>query len=220
MSGLASLRLALLVLLLTAPVPAFAATVIGSVTRVQGDCSGTVEGATRTLAEGDPVHLDEAVATAEGGRLAITFDDGTVLTLGAKATVTIDRFVYVPRSQGNAFHASIVGAFRFVSGSLGKTPASTVGVTTPVATVAVRGTDFWGGPIDGLYGVFLTEGAVAVAAGGRETLLDAPGEGMTIAPPRPPLRGAAESAARPVAGAVTVWPADRVSRALASVAFN
>jgi hypothetical protein len=28
-----------------------------------------------------------------------------------------------------------------------------IGVTTPVAALAVRGTEFWAGPIDGQYGV-------------------------------------------------------------------
>lgn len=216
------LRAAAVLLLLFLPLPAFAATVIGSVTRVKGDCQGTSEGTVRALAAGAPVHLDEVVATGDGARLALTFEDGTVLTLGEKAKVTIDRFVYRPRGLGNVFRATTIGAFRFVSGSLGKTAASSVEVTTPVATIAVRGTDFWGGPIDGVYGVFLSEGAVTVSSGGRDTVLDAPGEGVTISPlPRP--RGTAEeggSGGGPVAGDVTVWPQDRVARAIATVTFD
>jgi len=216
---MAILRAAAIALILLLPLPALSATVIGAVTRVKGACEGTSEGTVRVLSAGAPVHLDEVVATGDGARLALTFEDGTVLTLGEKARVTIDRFVYRPRGLGNVFRATAIGAFRFVSGNLGKTAASAVEVTTPVATIAIRGTDFWGGPIDGAYGVFLAEGAVTVSSGGRDTVLDAPGEGVTIVV-RPRLRGAAPGTGGAVAGAVTVWPQDRVARAIATVAFD
>ena len=211
-------RAAAVLLLLLLPLPALAATVIGAVTRIKGDCQGTSEGTVRALAAGAPVHLDEVVQTGDGARLALTFEDGTVLTLGEKARVTIDRFVYRPRGLGNAFRATTIGAFRFVSGNLGKTAASSVEVTTPVATIAIRGTDFWGGPIDGVYGVFLSEGAVTVSAGGRDTVRDARGVGVTMAA-EPRRRGTAEGGGA-VAGDVTVWPADRVARAIATVTFD
>ena len=211
-------RLAVVALLLAAASSGEAATVIGAVGRLQGGCEGVSEGATRTLAAGAPVHLDETVSTGAGARRELTFEDGTVLTLGEKARVTVDRFVYRPRATGNAFRATTIGAFRFVSGQLHKTAGSTAEVATPVATIAIRGTDFWGGPIDGQYGVFLTEGAVSVRSGGRETVLNGPGQGVTLSV-APRLRGGAAGAA-PVAGPVTVWPQARVDRAFAAVTFN
>jgi hypothetical protein len=67
---------------------------------------------------------------------------------------------------------NLVGAFRFVSGQLTKLASSDVSVTTPVAIVGIRGTEFWGGPIDDqALGVFLLEGAVSVSNAAGEQIL-------------------------------------------------
>jgi len=84
-----------------------------------------------------------------------------------------------------------------------------VAVTTPVATVGIRGTEFWGGPIDDqILGVFLIDGAVTVTNALGEQVLDTPGQGTNISTPD----------AAP--GAVTIWPADKVARAVATVTFQ
>jgi len=82
-------------------------------------------------------------------------------------------------------------------------------VTTPVAAVGIRGTEFWGGPIDDqALGVFLIEGAVSVSNAAGQQILSLPGQGTNIAAP-----GAAP-------GPVTIWPPDKVNRALATVTFR
>src|SRR5262249_1028041 len=99
--------------------------------------------------------------------------------------------------------------FRFLSGQLSKLARSDVSVTTPVATIGVRGTEFWGGPIDDqALGVFLIEGAVRVSnAAGVQSL----------SPPRPGTQFAWPGAApRPI----TFWPQDKVNRAIATVTFQ
>jgi hypothetical protein len=97
------------------------------------------------------------------------------------------------------------GAMRFTSGRLGH---RSLRVVTPVATIGIRGTDFWVGQIDGVYGVLLLSGAVEVSNDGGTVSLDEPLQGTTIfsqtvAPDRP-----------------GVWPGDRRARALAGVTFN
>ena len=81
--------------------PAVAATPVGAVSRVQGACSGTVEGTTRTLTADVPVHLAEEIVTGDGARLAVALDDGTVLTLGENARLVIDTFVYDPEGANS-----------------------------------------------------------------------------------------------------------------------
>jgi hypothetical protein len=103
----------------------------------------------------------------------------------------------------------VAGAFRFVSGRLSKLAKSDVSVTTPVANIGIRGTDFWGGPIDDqALGVFLITGAVSVSNAAGTQILNRPGQGTNVAAP-----GAAP-------GPVTFWPAGKVNRALAAVTFR
>jgi hypothetical protein len=206
---------------LLAPAAAHAATAVGAVSRIDGPCTGVSEGKTRTLADKMLIHLDESVSTGTGARLEITFEDGTKFTLGEKAKVTIDTFVYRPSGKGNRLRFSAAGPFRFISGKLSKTAGATASVVTPVATIGIRGTNFWGGPIDGQFGVFLFEGAVAVATTAGETVLDTPGEGVNLIV-TPPLRGRpAGSTTQSVRrGAVTMWSNAKIDRALATVTFQ
>lgn len=182
---------------------------IGAVSRLQGVATWLSGADAQSLAEGAPVFTNQEVSTGEASRLELTFDDGTKLTLGEKAKMVLDSFVYSPAQGTGTMKLAVVGAFRFVSGQVTKQPNTQVAVTTPVATVGIRGTEFWGGPIDDqALGVFLIEGAVTVTNAAGEAVLDAPGQGTNIAAP-----GAAP-------GPVTIWPQDKVDRAIAAVTFQ
>jgi hypothetical protein len=155
------------------------------------------------------VYQQQIVSTGDASRLEITFADGTQLTLGENAEMTLDAFVYNPAEGTGKLKLGVVGAFRFVSGQVTKLASSDVTVTTPVATVGIRGTEFWGGPIDDqALGVFLIDGAVSVTNTAGEQILDEAGEGTNIGAP-----GVAP-------GPVTLWPQDKVDRAIATVTFQ
>jgi hypothetical protein len=149
------------------------------------------------------------LSTGEAARLEVTFADNTRLTLGEKAKLTLDRYVFNSAAGTGTIRFGVVGAFRFLSGQVSKLATSDVSVTTSVATVGIRGTEFWAGPIDNqALGVFLIEGAVSVSNAAGEQILSRPGQGTNIATP-----GAAP-------GPVTFWPQDKVNRALAAVTFQ
>jgi hypothetical protein len=196
-------------LLSLAAQPASAAEAIGSVSRIQGASSAIVDGASAPLDLGASVFLNQEVSTGEAARLELTFSDGTLLTLGEKAKMILDTFVYNPAEGTGKMKLAVVGAFRFVSGQVTKQPNQQVAVTTPVATVGIRGTEFWGGPIDDqALGVFLIDGEVTVTNAAGEQTLDTPGQGTNIGTPD----------AAP--GPVTIWPQAKVDRALATVEFQ
>ena len=182
---------------------------IGTVSRIQGEASGTHGGATRALTLNVPVMLKETVTTGTAARLEVTFKDNTRLTLGENAKLTLDRYVFNPAAGRGTIRFRVVGALRFLSGQVSKLVRSDVSVTTPIAAIVIRGTEFWGGPIDDqALGVFLIEGAVSVSNAAGERILSQPGQGTNIATP-----GAAP-------GPVTFWPPDKVNRAIATVRFQ
>ena len=182
---------------------------IGTVSRIQGDASGTNSGTTRALGLNASVYRNEVVTTASAARLEITFKDNTRLTLGAMAKLTLDRYIFDPVAGRRTIKVAVVGAFRFLSGQMSKLARSDVNVTTPVATIGIRGTEFWGGPIDDqALGVFLVEGTVRVSNAAGARILNRPGQGTNVATP-----GTAP-------GPVTVWPQDKVNRAIATVTFQ
>jgi len=152
--------------------------VIGNATQLKPEAGARLEGKPRALAVGAEVHRDEQVWTATGGRLDIQFADGSSITLGENARVVLDAFV-MPEgtSTGSQVVRSITGALRFVGGAVDKSGATKI--VTPIATMTVRGTEFFAGPIDGTYGVFVFDGEVDVATSAGSVALKK-GEGTTL----------------------------------------
>jgi hypothetical protein len=184
-------------------------TTIGSVTRIQGEATWMSGHTPEALVTGAPVFSNQKVSTGDTARLELTFLDGTQLTIGERASMTLDTFVYDPAKGNGELGMTVKGAFRFVSGKISKQPNTQVAVTTPVATIGIRGTDFWGGPIDGqVLGVYLIDGAVTVTNANGEQLLDAPGEGTNVTEPGSPP------------SPVVIWPQDKIDRAIATVTFQ
>jgi FecR protein len=177
--------------------------IIGTISDVENDAQIVSASGSTTAAVGLAVHMKDQLRTGTNGRLQVTFQDHTVLTLGEDANIVIDRYVFDPdRGMGAAVLQATQGAFRFAAGQLKDMRNKMITVSTPVAEIGVRGTEFWGGPIDDQYGVLLIEGEVTVRNQGGTIRLSNPGEGTEIRSrfesPRPP----------------TKWAPDRVTRAL------
>ena len=152
---------------------------------------------------------EKIAASSCSGRLGSAGSSANPIARDQNAAMTLDTFVYDPDKAKGQLKLDVKGAFRFLAGAVAKQPDAQVAVATPIATVGVRGTEFWGGPIDEqALGVFLIEGSVTVTNAAGEVILDTAGQGTNIGTP-----GAAP-------GAVTIWPQDKVERALATVAFQ
>ena len=186
---------------------AAAETVIGSVIRSEGPCVGVSDGSSESLTGGMAVRLMETVTTGAAGRLEIAFQDGTHLTVGEKAEIVVDDFAFDPKG-GSRFHAMITGPFRYLSGKLAAGANRQASITTPFADIGVRGTDFWGGTLNGVSGVVVFEGVVSVTTAAGSVVLSAPGEGTNVsARDAPPT-------------AVTQWSDERIATAIASVTLH
>lgn len=182
---------------------------IGVVDKVENEAK-IVAGDNATAAIiGTPVRMRDELRTGAEGRLKITFRDETVLTLGEKASVIIDRYVYDPdKDIGETVLQATKGAFRFATGRIKAMKQHKIAVSTPVADIGVRGTEFWGGPIEGQYGVLLLGGKVTVSNQAGSVTLSAPGQGTDIPSPLD------------APGAVKPWGTDKIARAVASVALH
>lgn len=103
-----------------------------------------VRGETRTQPQvGESVLESDRIETGNPGGAAITFNDGTVITLGANSSVALDAVRYEPVGQtGSLVLQMLQGTLRMITGILGKTQPDEVKVKTPTAVIGVRGTDF------------------------------------------------------------------------------
>lgn len=171
-------------LLLLSALPASAsADKIGTVLRVQGTPTAVLNGKTRKLVTGAAVNRDETVTGGAKSRIKIEFTDKSTVVLGEEAKLVIDELVFSPQRKRQAFKF-LTGAFRFTSGAIAQANSANVSLTTPVATIGIRGTDLIGGyffagmpPGQTHYGVLLVSGAVSVETPHGGIVLDEPGEG-------------------------------------------
>ncbi len=118
----------------------------------------------REAAVQEDILLQDKVLTKKQSALQILLLDESVFTVGENCEMIIDRFVYDPQKDSGEMTGRVLkGAFRFMSGKIGKANPSAANITTPSATIGIRGTFF-----EGVVG----EDAVRLA---RELGLDASG---------------------------------------------
>ena len=89
-----------------------------------------------------PVEMNDTIVTARA-KAKLTFEDNTTVNITEQSKLVIDDFVYDPKKGSGKLAVKVVlGTARYASGQIAKTNPQQVAVSTPTATVAVRGTDF------------------------------------------------------------------------------
>lgn len=139
-TGFSLLRAALLgttALILVGPTTASAR--VGVTSATDGDPLGKPPAeAERVLRIGIDVQANEVITTSSNDRAHLVFLDGTSLTVGPNAQLTIDKFVYDPNTKtGELVVNASKGVLRLVGGKISKTTPITI--TTPASTIGIRG---------------------------------------------------------------------------------
>jgi len=207
----------LLALLLAAPfllallaAPASAQTLAppaGTVARIQGAAVAVRSALPRALAVGDAIQVGDVLSTGADARLEITMQDDSVFVLGAETAFVVTDYTF-GQGKGGATFRVIKGAFLATSGKIAQLADNAMTVQTEIATIGIRGTTVWGGPIDGQTGVVLIDGrAVTVETAAGRVDLTAVGAGTGF------VGEGAPAAASP-------WAAEKIARARATVTFR
>lgn len=115
---------------------------VGHVVGLLGTIVAVHDGQERTLAQGDEIYAGEVLRTSEGSHVEIRFDDGSVLSQGENAELTIDSFVYDPQdsASSNMVLDLAQGTFRMVTGEIAASNPEGVTMVSPLATIGIRGT--------------------------------------------------------------------------------
>ena len=145
------------------------------------------------------IALADLIQTGKASQLQLLLLDRSTFSIGANATLRIDRFVYDP-ARGRSSGASVTrGAFRFMSGQPNR--ANNATISSPVATIGIRGT-----VLEGIVG----EGASVIAKGEIRAVKDAKADKRTATlvvlrgPGARTEAGAEVGAASVTSGGVTV----------------
>lgn len=162
------------------------AAVAGRVLSASGVAAVESSGGSRRVAEsGNKVFSGETLVTGADGRMQVKFVDHGLISLRPETRFRIDEFEFDPAvGRGRSFFGLVKGGFRAITGTIGKKSPDDYRITTPVATLGVRGTDFgailcaaacvgrFDGFLPGLY-VRVNQGVVVAKQVGGELLVRA-----------------------------------------------
>jgi FecR protein len=171
--------------------------VVGTVSEIVGNVVAELDAQRRELKRKSPIMLGDTLRTAANSRLMALLARKTNLRLGAETSVRIDRFIV---DSGGEL---VLDSGALLVDTKGKL-LNGLKIESPFALIAVRGTRFFAGPIDGIFGVFVARGAVDVTAGGSTVRLGT-GQGTDIAQAGGPP------------GPVKTWGKPKIAKAMALV---
>jgi len=123
-------------------IPNLAYGAVGEIGKVKG--SGAIERGDESIEATDGVGIKmEDTAVTANGKIQIDFLDDTRVDITEHSRLFIDEFVYDPANDvGSLSIKATLGTVRYASGQIAKKYQQNVKISTPSATIAVRGTDF------------------------------------------------------------------------------
>ena len=132
---------------------------VGNVTAVGAN------GQSRALGKGAQVEQGDTVNT-NGGRAQLRFTDGAYVSLQPESQFRIDQYRFDGKQDGNekGFFSLIKGGLRTITGLVGRSNKANYQVSTSVATIGIRGTEYtiqYGKSVTGTVG----EGEINVCNG-------------------------------------------------------
>ena len=135
----------------------------GELTLLSGRATAAMpNGTIRSLNKGDPVFAREFISTESNSFANIKFADGGAVLIKPNSRFHIEQFAYNQLAQkektasgataapaasaaaapSRAFFRLLKGGFRAVSGLIGKADRAEYRISTPIATIGIRGTDY------------------------------------------------------------------------------
>ena len=99
------------------------------------------DGAQTPAQVGQIVFEADGVRTGADGKIGITLNDDTRLSLGPNSELKLEKFIYAPADSGFGLVLRFVkGAATYVSGRIAKLAPDSIRLETPAAIIGVRGT--------------------------------------------------------------------------------
>jgi len=95
------------------------------------------------LTTGSKIYYGDTIIVKEKSNAQILLLDETALTVGEKSELTIDDFVYDPKSKVGKIVSNIkVGTVRIITGEISKQNPDNLEVNVPSGSIGARGTEF------------------------------------------------------------------------------
>jgi hypothetical protein len=130
-----------LVCAVSTPVLAQDKPVAGRIKVSSGSAFIVRDGVQVSAAVGQIVFEADGLRTGGDGKIGVTLNDDTRLSLGPNSELKLERFMYAPAESGFGLVLKFVrGAATYVSGRIAKLAPDSIRLETPASIIGVRGT--------------------------------------------------------------------------------
>ncbi|MRR50934.1 MAG: hypothetical protein EG825_08465 [Rhodocyclaceae bacterium] len=155
---------------------------VGNVAAVAAD------GSRRALGKGAEVNSGETIDTGDG-RAQVRFTDGAQVSLQPQTQFRVDdyRFNGRPDGEEKGFFSLLKGGLRTITGLVGRSNRQNYKITTQVATIGIRGTEYSANLNNGL-SVTTGEGSVEVCNAAGCMILNSGESGFVVSGGSTPTR--------------------------------
>jgi hypothetical protein len=118
---------------------------IGQIIWTKGVVQATQPAGTpRTLQRRSAIYEHDVITTGKDGSGEMTFADSTLVALNPDTEMKVDTYKYnkADPAQDKSVMSLVKGGFRTITGAIPKENPDAYKITTPVATIGVRGTQY------------------------------------------------------------------------------
>lgn len=110
---------------------------------VNGDVQVKRENAYMNVVRGSELQSGDIVQTSNNASVGLVFNDGTVLSVGPKSILELNKYLFKPSSKEYDFDVTLKkGTTAYESGKLGKMAPQKVAFRVPQGSIGIRGTKF------------------------------------------------------------------------------
>ena len=129
-----------LLIILFSSLQGFANEMIGVISAGIGDISNQKN---EKLSTGSKIYFGDTILVKAQSNAQILLLDETALTVGEKSELTIDEFIYDPKSKIGKIVSNIkIGTVRVITGEISKKNPDNLEVNVPTGSIGARGTEF------------------------------------------------------------------------------
>ena len=121
---------------------AYSAELFGTVDAISGNASVSGQsGKTSGVFAGQKIYEGQTIETASDSEVHLVTEDGGIIALRPSTTFRVDAYKAEGGTADKIFMSLFRGAMRSITGWVGKHNTSAYRITTPNATIGIRGTD-------------------------------------------------------------------------------
>jgi hypothetical protein len=120
----------------------YAAELFGIIDAISGSAFVSDQmGKSSSISMGQKIYEGQTINTTSGGEVHIVTEDGGIIALRPDTEFRVDEYKAEGGSADKIFMSLLKGAMRSITGWIGKHNTSAYLITTPTATIGIRGTD-------------------------------------------------------------------------------